>query len=116
MILPNIEEAVVAEAKIVDDLLNAAHPDGASKAAFFAALGFSADHWTVLAEAFRRLAATTAVARTVESVHGTKYIIEGQLAGPSGRIAAVRTVWIVDTGRTAPRLVTAYPLDLGDES
>lgn len=39
---------------------------------------------------------------------GTKYIIDGRIAGPSGARAGVRTVWITETD-LAPRLVTAYP-------
>jgi hypothetical protein len=37
-----------------------------------------------------------------------------QIETPGGRMPAVRTVWIVDHGTTAPRLVTAYPRDEGD--
>jgi hypothetical protein len=115
MTLPNVENAVVAEAKVVDYLLNPAHLDGASKARFFAALGFSRDEWKVLGDRLRHLAETTAVASTVESVHGIKYIIEGPITGPRGRTANVRTVWIVDAGATVPRFVTAYPHDAGAE-
>ncbi|HWH91799.1 MAG TPA: hypothetical protein VNV64_08385 [Candidatus Binatia bacterium] len=40
MKLPNADAAVVAQEKIRDYLLNAAHPDNGGKAAFFVALGF----------------------------------------------------------------------------
>jgi hypothetical protein len=116
MMLPNAEKAVVAEAKVIDYLLNPAHLDGATKARFFVALGFSRDEWEVLAGRLRHLAETAVIASTVESVHGIKYIIEGPITGPRGRIANVRTVWIVDAGATAPRFVTAYPHDAGAES
>ena len=40
MILPNAEKAIVERDKIVDYLLNAAHPDNGGKATFFESLGF----------------------------------------------------------------------------
>jgi len=113
MKLPNLENAVVSEEKITGYLLNPKHPDGASKAAFFAALGFSAENWQELASALRRLAETTTVARNVDSIHGWKYIIEGRLESPSGKAPVVRSVWIVDRGGDIPRLVTAYPQEEG---
>lgn len=33
-----------------------------------------------------------------------------KLTTPQGAGAAVRTVWIIDTGEHSPRLVTAYPV------
>jgi len=38
--LPNPEKAVVERGKVVDYLLNSAHPDNGGKAAFFEGLGF----------------------------------------------------------------------------
>lgn len=40
---------------------------------------------------------------------GSKYVVEGRIEGPSGRSAMVLSVWIIDHGSDAPRLVTAYP-------
>jgi hypothetical protein len=45
----------------------------------------------------------------VETVHGTKYIIDGELVAPNCRIIQVRTVWIRDSGKKETRFVTAYP-------
>ena len=45
----------------------------------------------------------------VPSPHGIKYIIEGVLEAPSGAAPRIRTVWILETGETTPRFVTAYP-------
>lgn len=42
---------------------------------------------------------------------GTKYVVRGVLAGPDGRSAAIVTVWIILSGTTTPRFVTAYPED-----
>lgn len=49
--LPRPGELIVERRKIVDYLLCATHPDGVSKAKFFASLGFDAGHWQDLAAA-----------------------------------------------------------------
>jgi hypothetical protein len=42
---------------------------------------------------------------------GPRYEVEGELTAPDGRRPRVCTVWQVDEGETAPRLITAYPLE-----
>jgi hypothetical protein len=107
--LPNAHLAVVERAKIVEYLLNAAHPDNGGKAPFFMALGFRPDDWEVFAAALRRLALNSSVSQNTETVHGGKYIIDGTIETPVGKTPVVRTIWIIDIGLDAPRLVTAYP-------
>jgi hypothetical protein len=109
MKLPHADLVIVEEAKIVDYLLNPAHPDNGGKAAFFLALGFSREDWQALAAAFRAMAENVSVATSMASPHGQKYIVEGNIETPSGKTPRVRTVWIVDRGLDTPRLVTAYP-------
>ncbi len=111
MKLPNWENAVVDREKITDYLLNPAHPDNGGKASFFLSHGFRPDDWQTLAIAFRRLAEAVEVYKTVASVHGQKYIVDGPVEAPGGKTPKLRTVWIVDSGQTIPRLVTAYPQD-----
>jgi len=45
----------------------------------------------------------------VSSPHGVKYVMEGVLETPSGIAPRILTVWILETGETNPRFVTAYP-------
>jgi hypothetical protein len=108
--LLNAQLALVGREKIADYLLNAAHPDNGGKAQFFDSLGFRRDEWENLARAFRKLALAVEVTESLESDHGTKYILDGTLETPGGKSPTVRTVWIVDRGRNCPRLVTAYPV------
>ena len=61
------------------------------------------------AAALRQLALNSAVSQNMETVHGKKYIIDGTVDTPIGKSPVVRTVWIIDKGEDAPRLVTAYP-------
>ena len=107
--LPNAGVARVDTRKLGDYLLNPAHPDNGGKAAFFLALGFTQSDVPTLRTALVRLAAEGTLARRIVSVHGTKFVVDGVLRSPSDSEAVVRTVWIVDTGGSTPRLVTAYP-------
>ena len=95
----------------MDYLLNAAHPDNGGKAGFFEALGFSADAPEHLVDALRTVAVTGEAVDRVESSHGEKYVVDGLLAlhTEKGHGRMVRTVWIIERGQDAPRLVTAYP-------
>jgi hypothetical protein len=111
MKLPNAERAVVEREKIVDYLLNPAHRHGASKARFFSSFGFRIEQWERLAEAFRRHGRVHEVTRVRETGHGPRYEVEGELMAPDGRSPRVRSVWQMDRGEVAPRLITAYPLD-----
>jgi hypothetical protein len=114
VIVPNAHKAVVPAEKIAAYLLNSQHPDGAGKARFFLAAGFRADEWPALANAFKQLLQRTSFVNEVESAHGRKYVVEGSIDTPSGKFVRVRTVWIVENDDAVPRLVTAFPLALGD--
>jgi hypothetical protein len=109
MKLPNVQSAVVEPEKIVDYILNPAHPDNRGKAQFFLGLGFQREECWQLAAAIRKVAEGHDVAKSMASPHGRKYIIDGRIETPSGKTPRVRTVWIVDRGFDTPRLVTAYP-------
>jgi hypothetical protein len=104
---------LVEREKITEYLLNPGHPENGGKARFFAALGFQRGDWATLGAAFRSLALGSSVVKRLDSAHGEKYVVDGQIESPSGRMLWVRTVWIVDRGRDAPRLVTAYPQEEG---
>jgi hypothetical protein len=108
--LPNRDRAVVELAKVTDYLLNPSHPDNGGKARFFGDAGFSARDPETLTTALRRIAASENVVIRTESRHGVKFVLDGMLERPGARAVTVRTVWIVESGRDAPRLVTAYPL------
>jgi len=112
MKLPNASHVLVEREKIVDYLLNLTHRYGASKARFFAAFGFRLEEWERLAEAFREHARISEVTRTRETGHGPQFEVEGELQCPDGRRPCVRTVWQLDKGEVAPRLITAYPMEV----
>ena len=109
MKLPNADKAVVDREKVADYLLNASHPDNGGKAEFFQRYGFRRDDWRTLADALLNLARAGSVMSAAVTAHGQKFVIVGVLQTPTGRLASVQTIWIVDTGNEAARLVTAYP-------
>ena len=110
MNLPNAHEARVDQAKIVDYLLSADHPDGRSKAAFFLGFGFDDAKWEALAAALRDHGVDHEVTDSKPTDHGVLYCVDGSLRTPDGRSPLARTVWLIETASTAPRLITAYPL------
>lgn len=112
MKLPNPGQLVVEREKIFDYLLNPAHRYGASKARFFSGFGFRLEEWERLADALREHGRAHGVVKTRETGFGPRHAVEGELNTPSGRRPRVRTVWQLDEGAVAPRLISAYPLEV----
>lgn len=108
MKLPDAHAAIVSREKVADYLLNAAHPDNGGKAEFFGRHGFRRDEWEALADALKHLAVNGDVIFTGESLHGRKFVVVGSLPSPGGKSPLVQSIWIVDKGLAAARLVTAY--------
>jgi filamentous hemagglutinin len=110
MMLPGAEALIVEREKITDYLLNPAHRYGESKARFFAAFGFRIEEWETLAHALREHGRSHEVTNVKETGFGPRYEVEGELIVPDGRRPRVRTVWQLDGGEVAPRLITTYPV------
>ncbi|MGE0545202.1 MAG: DUF6883 domain-containing protein [Dehalococcoidia bacterium] len=110
MKLPNCERATVAREKITEYLLSTTHRHGGQKAVFFLRYGFSRDSWADFAVELRRHACIYDVAKVNTTEYGTPYRIEGPINVPNGRRPLVRTVWMIDAGTDAPRLISAYPI------
>ena len=110
MNLPRAEQAVIAQNKIENYLLNIGHPIGGDKARFFLRFGFRREDWVVLANALREHGCEPLVARSNSDADGVTHLVEGPLNTPSGRAPRVRSVWLIETGALAPRFITTYPL------
>ena len=109
MKLPNAEQCEVEESKIKDYLLNSSHPVGGSKARFFLDMGFRSDTWQVFAETLRRHGLSRDIVSSRETKFGTHFVVAGLLRPAAGNERDVCTVWQLNRGTVAPRLVTAYP-------
>ena len=110
MTLPHADLSRVDRDKVCRYLLKTDHRYGAAKARFFSQFGFSADAWEDMARALREHGRCHPVVSMAATGFGTRYEVDGDLSAPDGRQPRVRTVWHVDTGTIAPRLITAYPL------
>lgn len=110
MRLPNVENAEIPESKITKYLLSTAHRAGKSKASFFMQFGFDPDRWEALALALKQHASGNEVALEEKTIFGTRYIIDGLLKAPDGRLLNIRAAWYINTGGDVPRFVTAHPL------
>lgn len=110
MKLPNRKTAFIQPQKLIGYLLSESHSVGASKAKLLRRVGFNETNVDRLEAELLKIARSQPVKELVSSSHGTKYIIEGELSAPNGRVVRVRTVWIIDLGQVNPRFVTAHPL------
>jgi hypothetical protein len=99
-------DAVIPPDKLRDYLLSVGHPDGRGKAEYLGRLGYSQDAFEQLDADLRLQILSRGAQPGRASRYGQKYEILGSLTGPNGNTAWVRTIWIIITGETAPRLVT----------
>ncbi len=110
MKLPNLENAVVPEAKITRYLLSLTHEDGYGKAIFFLEHGFSVDKWEDMVAALLQHAADHDVVKIVPTRFGSNYVIEGTMQLPDKQAGFVRAVWFIEVDGIIPKLATAYPI------
>lgn len=110
MKLPNRKNAYISKEKLTDYLLSETHTVGKFKAKFFRTLGFDESNLDVLEKALHEIAESEDVKEVVSSRYGTKYIIDGSISTPRGKIVRVQTVWIIESGQKYPRFITAYPV------
>ena len=106
MFVPNAAQAVIADPKITDYLLK-----NPGKAKFFLGFGFTLAQWQVLRDALLRHVVTHEYVKEIPLDDGVKYLFAGALQSPDGRNPKVRSVWMIDSGRSYPRLISAYALD-----
>jgi len=109
--LPNAGNALVEDEKLAGYLLNPRHPQGVHKARFLGRFGFALVNLNVARQALLEHGRSHEVARVAQTSFGPRYAVEGILKTPDGRDPCVRTVWQMDDGEVAPRLITAYPLE-----
>ena len=109
MQIPNAHRAVIESVKLHGYLLSGSHSVGRFKAAFFLALGYSAEDWPRLEADLRTQHLSQDAMLGERTRYGQKYEIRATLVGPSGRSADVVSAWVVRPGDDFPRFVTAYP-------
>lgn len=108
--LPDRKRAYIPKGKLINYLLSETHPVGSAKAKFFRGLGFDETKIDQLSKALLHIVYTNDVKDVRTFAYGTNYLIEGELATPTGRVIAIATVWYRKTPRSRPSFVTAYPV------
>ncbi len=108
MAFPDAENSIVTEDKLCDYLLNASHPVGGPKAAWFTSIGYTRENWVELRDDLLAMAASCKNFVAKPSPNGVKYETVGDLGTNDHRPGTVVAVWIVEEN-LPPRLVTAYP-------
>lgn len=109
MKLPNRKNAIISRRKLINYVLSETQP----KAEFFRIIGFTRTNFRYLKKVIYQLAQSEEakeVADKDSQYHTNKYILEGKINSPSGKIVTVRTIWVVDRGQKRPRFVTIYPV------
>lgn len=109
MKLPNADDAVIAQDKVRDYLLNVSHRRGGSKARLLISLGYKLDDWHRLAADVRQYHLSADVAIVRETEYGVRYEISAPILTPAGKTRPFRSIWQIDTGSTQARLITMYP-------
>jgi hypothetical protein len=108
MKLPNGEQAIIDEEKIVNYLLDPLHREGRHHAELFKRLiGIDRSSWGQLRDALRAAAHDGEAVAGRKSDFGTKYEIKFSMTGPLGT-RIIFSVWMIRSGELQPRLVTAY--------
>jgi hypothetical protein len=109
MKVPNVENAVIAPEKVRDYLLNLGHRRGGPKARLLHSFGYRRADWSRLARDIREQHLSQPVSARQVGPYGTRYEIVAPLRTPDGRRLLLRSVWQIDTGTNAPRLITIVP-------
>ena len=108
MKLPFRKNALIPRNKLTKYLLSETHLLGKFKAKLFRSLGFNETNVDILEESLLSIAQSNDIKEEISFQYGTKYIIDGKIETPNGKIVKIRTVWIIEEGEKKPRFVTAY--------
>ncbi len=115
-LLPNHEQAIIEDSKLIHYALNPQSERGRHKARVFeSTLGFNLSNWTQLKEAILNALSHHEATLTSETAFGKKFEVVLSITGLTGRTVDVMTVWQFDclddrTFSDVPRLVTVYVL------
>ena len=106
MKVPNGDKAVIDLRKLEEYCLNADHEVGGHKARVFAsALNLTPENAPQLSNALLKAVLSEEAKPGPVNKHGLKFIVDFDMWN-EGRVARVRSVWIIDNGEENPRLVT----------
>lgn len=82
--VPNYEKAIIDPVKLKDYVLSDTHPIGRFKATSLQQMGYGQENWEQFAEDIRTQHLALDASLGERTVYGQKYIITGDVKGPSG--------------------------------
>ena len=103
MKIPHADQAIIAQEKLCEYLLNPAHRRGGSKAKMLLSIGYRVKLWQQLEADLRAYHLTAEVESEEDTDYGTCYVVIAPLPGPNGLTVTFRSVWQIDTGTDYPR-------------
>jgi hypothetical protein len=106
--LPNVGNAILADAKIAQYLLNDAHPQNRGKAKFFMLFGFTLANWQELKKALLDHPHNNLVVGQTTFQYGEMYEVSCAIASPDSRNPCVRSFWAIEPPGADPKFITAY--------
>jgi hypothetical protein len=106
--LPNMANSTCDDKKIIDYLLNAAHPQNRGKANFFERFGFTLANWQELKKSLLDHPKNHSVVNQTSFPYGDMYEVSCSMASPDGRDPCVRSFWAIEPPDPNPRFITAY--------
>jgi hypothetical protein len=107
--LPNYQNAVIPQNKLVRYSLDLTHPRGKHKAIVFkSALGFVQSTWELLRDRILIELPYHEAQPTLEDKHGKRYRVIMPLTGPNGSTRDVVVTWIIKTGTDYPSLDSTW--------
>lgn len=110
MKLPNGDNPSISRNKLINYILSETHATGKFKAKFFRKLGFNETTIQSFEDTLRKIAKSENIKNETTSQFGKKYILEGKINSPLGKIVKVRTIWIIEKNQNRPRFITIYPV------
>lgn len=107
--LPNYQNAVIPQNKLVRYSLDPTHPRGKHKAIVFKrTLGFEQANWELLRDAILAELPYREAQPTKEDEHGERYRVIMPLTGPNGSTREVVVTWIIKIGTDYPSLDSTW--------
>lgn len=110
MKLPYNKHAFIKEEKLSKYLLSEEHDVGKHKAKLFRKIGFDKDNEKELKRSLIKIAQSKDVKEVIPCQFGVKYVIDDYIKTPVGKVVKMRTVWIIESKKRKPYLVTALPV------
>jgi uncharacterized protein DUF6883 len=107
--LPNYQNAVIPENKLLRYSLDPMHPSGKHKAIVFkSALGFDQSNWEILKQSILDELPYHEAKATKEDGHGKRYKVILPINGPNGNTRDVVVTWIIKAETDYPSLDSTW--------